>query len=89
MRRARRAAEDSGWFGDAAERRAQQKMENSGNEAKKYLKTKEVAILNAANYARFALKLTAIGPKRSKKQHVLRKRTQGLRALERDCDGDN
>jgi hypothetical protein len=31
-------------------------MENSGNEAKKYLKTKEVTVLNAANYARIARK---------------------------------
>jgi hypothetical protein len=29
--------------------RSLQEMENSGNEAKKYLKTKEVAFLNAAN----------------------------------------
>jgi hypothetical protein len=35
-------------------------MEISGNEAKKCLKTKEVAILNAANYARFARKIAAI-----------------------------
>jgi hypothetical protein len=31
-----------------------QKMKNSGNEAKKYLKTKENGILNDANCARFA-----------------------------------
>jgi hypothetical protein len=31
-----------------------QKMKNSGNEAKKYLKTKENAFLNDANCARFA-----------------------------------
>jgi hypothetical protein len=31
-----------------------QKMKNSGNEAKKYLKTKHITFLNAANYARFA-----------------------------------
>jgi len=30
-----------------------QKMENSGNEAKKYLKTKEVTVLNDAIVARF------------------------------------
>jgi hypothetical protein len=29
-------------------------MENSGNEAKKYLKTKESRFLNAAKLARFA-----------------------------------
>jgi hypothetical protein len=31
-----------------------QKMENSGNEAKKYLKTKKVSFSNAAIYARVA-----------------------------------
>jgi hypothetical protein len=35
-------------------------MENSGNEAKKYLKTKKVALFNAANYACLAPKLAAI-----------------------------
>jgi hypothetical protein len=35
-------------------------MENSGNEAKKYLKTKEVALFIAANYACLAHKLAAI-----------------------------
>jgi hypothetical protein len=35
-------------------------MENSGNEAKKYLKTKEVELLNAANYARLAPQLAPI-----------------------------
>jgi hypothetical protein len=33
------------------------KMQNSGNEAKKYLKTKHITFLNAANYARFARNL--------------------------------
>jgi hypothetical protein len=28
-------------------------MQNSGNEAKKWLKTKAITFLNAANYARF------------------------------------
>jgi hypothetical protein len=37
-----------------------QKMENSGNEAKKYLKTKENHFLNVADYARFAHKLALI-----------------------------
>jgi hypothetical protein len=35
-------------------------MENSGNEAKKYLKTKENAFLNAAKLARFARKFAQI-----------------------------
>ncbi len=30
------------------------KYKKSGNEAKEYLKTKDIAFLNAANYARFA-----------------------------------
>jgi hypothetical protein len=40
--------------------RAIQKMENSGNEAKKWLKTKENRFCNAANYAGFACKLAQI-----------------------------
>jgi hypothetical protein len=38
-----------------------QKMKNSGNEAKKYLKTKEVSISNVAYSARFARKLAPFG----------------------------
>jgi hypothetical protein len=34
-----------------------QKMKNSGNEAKNYLKTKHITFLSAANYARFAHEL--------------------------------
>ena len=37
-----------------------QKMKNSGNEAKEYLKTKDITFLNAANYACFARKLAQI-----------------------------
>ena len=37
-----------------------QKMKNSGNEAKKYLKTKHITLLSAANYARFAYNLAQI-----------------------------
>ena len=37
-----------------------QKMENSGNEAKEYLKTKDFTFFNAVNCARFAHQLTAI-----------------------------
>ena len=39
-----------------------QKMKNSGNEAKEYLKTKDITFLNAANYARFVCKLRPIWP---------------------------
>jgi hypothetical protein len=37
-----------------------QKMKNSGNEAKKYLKTKDITFLSAANHARFACNLAQI-----------------------------
>ena len=37
-----------------------QKMKNSGNEAKKYLKTKHITFLSAANYARLARNLAQI-----------------------------
>jgi len=37
-----------------------QKMKNSGNEAKKWLETKDITFLNAANYARFARKSAPI-----------------------------
>jgi hypothetical protein len=37
-----------------------QKMKNSGNEAKNYLKTKDIAFFSAANVARFARKLARI-----------------------------
>ncbi len=41
-------------------RRIASKYKNSGNEAKKCLKTKEITVLNGANYARFAHELIAI-----------------------------
>jgi hypothetical protein len=44
----------------SGEGRTVQEMQNSGNEAKKYLKTKDITFLIAANYARFEHKLTAI-----------------------------
>jgi hypothetical protein len=37
-----------------------QKMKNSGNEAKNYLKTKHITFFDAANYARFACKSARI-----------------------------
>jgi hypothetical protein len=37
-----------------------QKMKNSGNEAKKWLKTKDITFLSGANYARFARKFAQI-----------------------------
>jgi hypothetical protein len=35
-------------------------MKNSGNEAKEYLKTKDITFFNAASFVRFARQLTAI-----------------------------
>jgi hypothetical protein len=58
--RARRGARQSGTVPAMAECRELQKMKNSGNEAKKYLKTKHITFLNGANYARFARKLAQI-----------------------------
>jgi hypothetical protein len=48
-------------------------MENRGNEAKNYLKTKEVAVLSAANGACFARKLARFGRKMQYVQRILRK----------------
>jgi hypothetical protein len=42
------------------ESRPLQEMKNSGNEAKKWLKKKDITFSNAANYACFARKLTPI-----------------------------
>jgi hypothetical protein len=39
-------------------------MKNSGNEAKKYLKTKDITFLNAANSTLFARKATHFGPQK-------------------------
>jgi hypothetical protein len=41
-------------------------MKNSGNEAKKYLKTKHITFLSGANYPRFACNLVQFEPERSK-----------------------
>jgi len=35
-------------------------MKNSGNEAKKYLKTKEVALFNVAEYVRYCTQFNTI-----------------------------
>jgi hypothetical protein len=42
-------------------------VKNSGNEAKKYLKTKDITFLNAANSALFARKATHFGPQKEQK----------------------
>jgi hypothetical protein len=57
---ARRGAGESGRVPAMGECRELQKMKNSGNEAKKYLKTKHITFLNAANCARFGCNLAQI-----------------------------
>ena len=42
-------------------RRRRMKCKNSGNEAKEYLKTKDIVFLNATNYAHFACRFAQIG----------------------------
>jgi hypothetical protein len=37
-----------------------QKLQNSGNEAKKYLKRKDITFFNAANYVHFARRFAQI-----------------------------
>jgi len=37
-----------------------QKMENSGNEAKKYLKTNDITFFSGADYARFTCKIAQL-----------------------------
>ena len=62
---ARASISDSGRSEIARESQFQRtagKYENRGNEAKKCLKTKEVTSFNAANFAPFACKSTAISP---------------------------
>ena len=44
--------------------RTAREYENRGNEAKNYLKTKDITFLKAANFACFVRKLTAISPQR-------------------------
>ena len=55
-----RGARQSGTVAAMGECRELQKMKNSGNEAKKYLKTKHITFLDAANYARFAHQLAQV-----------------------------
>jgi hypothetical protein len=55
-----RGAGESGRVPAMGKCRELQKMKNSGNEAKEYLKTKDITFLNAANYARFAHELAQI-----------------------------
>ncbi|MGC9996289.1 MAG: hypothetical protein ABSE79_13285 [Terriglobia bacterium] len=55
------------------------KYKNRGNEAKKYLKTKEVTFLKAANYARFERIFAQIRAQKEQQQASLRKTDQGWR----------
>ena len=55
-----------------------QKMENSGNEAKKYLKTKDITFLQCANYARFARNLRPIRPLKEQESRRLAKTSCNL-----------
>jgi hypothetical protein len=48
-------------------------MENSGNEAKKWLKTKEVTIFNDAQFAHFACKLAPNRAQKTTNNRILRK----------------
>ena len=44
--------------------RTAREYENRGNEAKEYLKTKDITFLKVADFARFVRKLRAISPQR-------------------------
>jgi len=59
-----------------AESRVMQIMKNSGNEAKKWLKTQDITFLNAANFALFACGSTRIRASKEQKRHILSKRTE-------------
>jgi len=56
-----RGARESGRVRATGECRELQEMKNSGNEAKKCLKTKHITFLSGANYARFACEIPQIG----------------------------
>jgi len=56
----RRGARERGRVPTMGECRELQKMKNSGNEAKKCLKTKHITFLSDANYACFARQLAQI-----------------------------
>jgi hypothetical protein len=46
-------------------------MQNSGNEAKKYLKTKDITFLHAAICAHFKREFAPTEPKKEQKQRIL------------------
>jgi len=53
-------------------------MKNSGNELKKYFKTKDIAIFRAAFFAHFACNFAPIGPRNEQKRQDLRKTKRSL-----------
>jgi hypothetical protein len=61
---------------EGAESRVMQIMKNSGNEAKKWLKTKDITFLNDANFALFACRSTQIKASKEQKRHILSKQTE-------------
>jgi hypothetical protein len=58
--------------------RRARKYKNSGNEAKKYLKTKDITFLQCANYARFARNLRPIRPLKEQESRRLAKTSCNL-----------
>jgi len=71
-----------GWsVGNAAgieDARRAGKYKNRGNEAKKYLKTKDIIFLNAAKCARFACYLAQIAHRKQQVRGDLKRETGGL-----------
>ena len=65
-----------------------QKMKNSGNEAKKYLKTKDITFFSAANYARFVRNLASIRHDKEQIGQTLREPDQGDNLAKRGHDSD-
>ena len=63
-----------------------QKMKNSGNEAKKYLKTKDITFFSAANYARFACKSAPIRAPKEQQNHFSRRTSRSSRAAIRGSE---
>jgi hypothetical protein len=60
--------EKTEWCGRTGESEELRKIKNSGNEAKKYLKTKDITFLKGANFVRFARKLTLISRQKDQKK---------------------
>jgi len=54
------------------------KYKNRGNEAKKYLKKKDITFLNDAKYARFACKFAAICPQKEQESPHFARTKLGL-----------